>query len=184
MSAHTWRRGGLLRHWGRIMALWSWTSRWWWPAKRGSPGWPTRTPKAGCMPYARTPRGFVRRRRQYCRRPAGIGGYRLGSRRTRTVPPWARRRCKRSLTCSTPSVMTCPGSRGCACHQAWTRSTRTGRRKRRRLWTRSSRISRPWPGAPISCGNETRRRPDSTPRKRLPCYSTSGEWTPTCPPPR
>ena len=36
----------------------------------------------------------------------------------------------------------------------------------------------------ISCGNGTRRRPDSTPRKRLPCYSTSGEWTPTCPPPR
>ena len=83
-----------------------------------------------------------------------------------------------------PSVMTCPGSRECACHQAWTRNTRTGRRKRRRLWTRSSRISGPWPGAPISCGNGTRRRPDSTPRKRLPCYSTSGEWTPTCPPPR
>ena len=53
-------------------------------------------------------RGFVRRRRQYCRRPAGISGYRRGSRRTRTLPPWARRRCKRSLTCSTPSVMTCP----------------------------------------------------------------------------
>ena len=47
-----------------------------------------------------------------------------------------------------------------------------------------SQISRPWPGVPISCGNGTRRRPDSTPRKRLPCYSTSGEWTPTCPPPR
>ena len=33
----------------------------------------------------------------------------------------------------------------------------------------------------MSCGNGTRRRPDSTPRKRLPCYSTSGGWTPTCP---
>ena len=31
-------------------------------------------------------------------------------------------------------------------------------------------------------GNGTRRRPDSTPRKRLPCYSTSGTWTPTYPP--
>ena len=25
--------------------------------KERAPGWPTRTPKAGCMPYARTPRG-------------------------------------------------------------------------------------------------------------------------------
>ena len=82
------------------------------------------------------------------------------------------------------SVMTCPGSRECACHQAWTRSSRTGGRRRRRLWPRSSRLSGPWPGAHISCGNGTRRRLDSTPRKRLPCYSTSGGWTPTCPLPR
>ena len=103
VSAHTWRRGGLQRRWRRIMALWSRTSRWRWPAKEGSPVWPTRTPKAGCMPYARTPRGFVRRRRQYCRRPAGIRGCRRGYQRTRTLPPWARQRCRRSLTCSTPS---------------------------------------------------------------------------------
>ena len=53
----------------------------------------------------------------YCRRPAGIGGCRRGSRRTRTLPPWVRRRCRRSLTCSTPSVMTCPASRECACQR-------------------------------------------------------------------
>ena len=41
-----------------------------------------------------------------------------------------------------------------------------------------------WPGAPIGCGNGTRRRPDSTPRRQLPCYSRSGGWTPTYPPPR
>ena len=34
-----------------------------WPRTRGSQGLPTRTAKAGCMPYARTPRGFARRRR-------------------------------------------------------------------------------------------------------------------------
>ena len=34
----------------------------------------------------------------------------------------------------------------------------------------------------MSCGNGTRRRPDSTPTKQLPCYSTSGGWTPTYPP--
>ena len=63
VSARTWRRDGPLCRWGLIMAPWSSTSRWRWPAKRGSQGWPTRTPKAGCMPYARTPRGFVRQRR-------------------------------------------------------------------------------------------------------------------------
>ena len=64
------------------------------------------------------------------------------------------------------------------------RSTRTGRRRRRRLWPRSSRISKPWHGAPMSCGNGTRQRPGSTPRKRLPCCGTSDRWTPTCPLPR
>ena len=40
-----------------------------------------------------------------------------------------------------------------------------GRRRRRRLWPRSSWVSRPWPGATMSCGNGTRRPPDSTPKK-------------------
>ena len=128
--------------------------------------------------------GFVRQRRRYCRRLARIGRCGRDSRRTTTLPPWARRRCKRSWTCSTLSAMTCPGSRGCACRPAWTRSTRTGRRRRRRLWPTSSRISKPWPGVPMSCGNGTRQRPGSTPRKPLPCYGTSDRWTPTCPPPR
>ena len=56
--------------------------------------------------------GFVRRRRRSCRRPARIGRCGSGSRQTRTLPPWARRRCKRSSTCSTPSAMTCPGVTG------------------------------------------------------------------------
>ena len=57
------------------------------------------------------------------------------------------------------------------------------RRRRRRICLRSSRIRRPWHGAPMSFGSGTRQRPSSTPGRRLPCSNTSGRWTLTCPPP-